>query len=422
MVGLGRFGAGFGLVGLVVLNGGLASALADSFYLKNGQVIGGTILKGTLNTLTLKSGSAVRQTSITQIERVILKMADGSEIAGELLSWKEGVFEIRSAEEVLRVAGGELLDDESVTAEKATAAAPSASETVETPIETIAMRRLPIFTLKSGDRLVGRILHATGSVLTIRPEGGSALPISRAQIETFSFESENGELISGKLIGWEDGVYRLQLDDRELLANLPDDAAKAPSPTLQAALQSTVEEPLDTPIVSELEQADAAIQPATNVERLVQEDEAPLSEQAGVGGPPNETAVAVLTVEEENDVDAEPVANAAVDQHIIETLVDAVDEDGGSVVFKFQLNKPAERPLVVLYAATDASAKAGEDFEAKSGVITFATGSAYAEVQVPIIDDDEGESTEEFNLFLSGDPETITFSERQIAVTINDND
>lgn len=435
MVGLSRFGTGCGLVGLVILSGGLASsAQADSFYLENGQVIEGKVIKGTLNTLTLQTGSSVRLTSITQIERVILKLADGTELAGELLRWKDGIYEVRSADEVLKVADGKLLEDEeSVTVETATAPAPAESSAAEAPVETISMRRLPIFTLKNGDTLVGKILHATGSVLTIRPEGGSALPISRAQIEKLSFESDDGELISGELIGWEDGVYRLQIDDdRELYADLPDDAAKAPSTSTQAALLDAAAEPLDTPIVAEVEQAiiaeveqvDAAIQPAADAEEPAQEVQDQLPEKTGVGGPANETAVAGLAVEDEHGIeaDAEPVSTAAVDLHVIETLVEAVDEDSGLVVFKFQLDKPAERPLVVLYAATDASAKAGQDFEAKSGVITFATGSAYAEVEVPIIDDEQGEDVEEFNLFLSGDPATIAFSERQIAVTINDND
>ena len=107
---------------------------------------------------------------------------------------------------------------------------------------------------------------------------------------------------------------------------------------------------------------------------------------------------------------------------IIDTQIEAIDEGVEAAVFKFQLDKPAERPLVVLYAVTEASAKAGEDFEAKSGVITFATGSAYAEVEVPIIDDSEEEEVESFNLFLSGDPESIQFNDRQISVTINDDD
>lgn len=418
MVGLSRFGMGSGFIGLAMLSSGLASsALADSFHLKDGQVIEGIILKGTLNTLTLQSGSAVKLVTVNQVERVVLSLADGSELGGEFLSWIDGTFELRSAGLVLQVVDGEVLEDGALTTKIAAPAAPSVpvapaeSEGSETPVSSVAMASPPSFVMKNGDTLVGKILHATGSILTIRPVDGSASPISRAQIEAVNFETEAGEAATGELIGWENGIYRLKVGDRELLASLSDSATTAPSAPVQAAEAEPVEEPLDQPAALEIEQADAAVLPNPAAEQLTIEDvDEPIPTEVGAGGPANETAVAALATDEVGD------------QHLIEALVEAVEEDGQSVIVKFQLNKPAARPLVVLYAATESSAKAGEDFEAKSGVITFATGSSYAEVQVAIIDDDQGEDSEKFNLFLSGDPETITFSERQIAITINDND
>ncbi len=430
MVGLGRLGMGFGAVGLAALSNGLmSSAIADNFHLENGQVIEGTVLKGTLNTITLQTGNAIQLTTISQIERVVLKLADGSELGGELLSWNDGIFEVRSADLVLRVLDGEVLSDDAATTEIAAQAEPAKSEIedTDTATDTVTMASLPSFVMKNGDKLVGKILHATGSVLTIRPSGGSALPISRAQIESVSVQTEAGEKTTGALIGWKDGIYRLQLDDRELLASLPDSAV-APSTSEQVSTSETVEVLLDKPVATEIEQADAAALPPTDAEQLdaeqlvVEDIDEAIPAEVGVGGPVNETAVAALATDDADDGNIEPVAGAVDGQHLIETVVEAVEEGSESVVVKFQLDKPAARPLVVLYAATESSAKAGEDFEAKSGVITFATGSSYAEVQVPIIDDDQGEESEKFNLFLSGDPETIAFSERQIAITINDND
>ena len=425
MVGLGRLGMGFGAVGLAALSNGLmSSAIADNFHLENGQVIEGTVLKGTLNTITLQSGNAIQLTTISQIERVVLKLADGSELSGELLGWNDGIFEVRSADLVLRIQDGEVLSDDAAIAEIAAQTEPAESEIegIDTATDTVAMASLPSFVMKNGDRLVGKILHATGSVLTIRPVGGSALPISRAQIESVSVQTEAGENTTGKLIGWKDGVYRLQLDDRELLASLPDSAV-APSASEQISTSESVEVLLDKPVATEIEQADAAALPPADAEQLVVEDiDEAIPAEVGIGGPVNETAVAALAADDASDENVEPITGAADGQHLIEAVVEAVDEGSESVVVKFQLDKPAARPLVVLYAATESSAKAGEDFEAKSGVITFATGSSYAEVQVPIIDDDQGEESEKFNLFLSGDPQTIAFSERQIAVTINDND
>ena len=422
MVDLGRFAGVFKPVGLAVLIGGVAStASADSFYLKNGEVIEGTILKGTFNTLTLASGSRVQPTSISLIERIVMGLADGSEVAGKPLGWKDGVLELEADGRVFRVAGGEVLQDEPENLQAETASDGNFDAAAS---ETIAMKSLPRFTLKNGNEIVGKILHATGSIFAIRPEGGATAPMSKADVEFISFEDTDGRVVSGELLDWKGGVYRVRLDDREFLANLSDDVAKTPASPVQTAEDAPAEQEIAS-AGTEAEQVNAAISPAP--EQQAEQADAAAPAEVGAGGPANETAVAALSPNDASEGEAEetvtvPAVSLSDGQHFIETLVDPVDEGGEMVVFKFQLSKPAARPLVVLYAATEASAKAGEDFEAKSGVITFSTGSSYAEVEVPIIDDDQGEGSEEFNLFLSGDPETIAFSERQIAVTITDND
>lgn len=431
MIGQGRFGAGFGLVAYAAVSGGAASsALADNFYLKNGEVIEGSILKATINTLTLASGGAIELTSIGLIERVVVELADGSEITGELLSWKDGVFELRSAGDVVRVADGIVLDQDEAVEDTAFAAPPVEDRIAEISGKTIPMQGLPSFMLTNGDTLTGEILYATGSILTLKLSDGSAMPVSRAQVQAVNFASEDGTPLSGQLLDWQNGVYQLEVNDGEVAASLIGNAASEDlAPTALANAPSEVaadQDQLDTPVATEIEQADAALLPPVDDEATDADADVASTTEVGVGGPANETAVAALKKDETTKSDKateNPTPAKVVDgQHVIETLVDPVDENGQSVVFRFQLDKPADRPIVVLYAATEASAKAGEDFEAKSGVITFSKGSTSAEVQVPIIDDDRGEDSEQFNLFLSGDPKTVTFDQRQIAVTINDND
>ncbi|MEL6963156.1 MAG: Calx-beta domain-containing protein [Pseudomonadota bacterium] len=419
MIARGRFGAGVGLAACVlVLGTKVPSALADSFYLSTGEVIEGTVVAGTINTLTLATSGSVQLTSIGLIERVELTLADGSKIEGELLGWKGGVFELRSAGNIVRIADGKLID-QAVTVAKA-----PVDDPVDKPVQqVITMQSVPSFTMVNGETLSGEILHATGSILTLKLLGGFASPISRAQVQSVSFEIEDGTRISGDFLGWQDGVYRLQLNDREVLASRSSSAVNA-RPKADPVEITTVAEPvegqLETPIATEIEQADAAILPPVDVEATSEADGFAIESDVGAGGPaPDPATVAELTIEETSEL-VEP--SSLGDQHLIETLVDPVDEGSEVVVFRFELDKPASRPLVVLYAATEATAKAGEDFEAKSGVITFSSGSTYAEVEVPIIDDDQGEESERFNLFLSGDPKSIAFSQRQVAVTINDND
>ncbi len=431
MIARGRFGAGVGLAACVfVLGAKVPSAHADSFYLSTGEVIEGSVVAGTINTLTVAAGGRVQLTSIGLIDRVELTLADGAVIEGELVSWKDGVFELRSAGEVIHVADGKILqqtttaDDQTVAPKPAVAATPPEDPVAETPQEVIAMRSLPSFTMVNGDTFSGEILHATGSILTLKLQDGFASPVSRAQIQSVSFEDADGAVISGKLLDWRDGVYRVQVNDREVLASLSGGSVKALPTVSSVQVADVAEVPaegrLDTPVAAEIEQTDAAILPPADTEPTDETESTLFSSDVGAGGPAHEpAAVAALDVEEPSEP---PAASASDDQHLIETLVDPVDEGSASVVFRFELDKPATRPLVVLYAATEASAKAGEDFEAKSGVITFSSGSTYAEVEVPIIDDDQGEETEKFNLFLSGDPKSIAFSQRQVAVTINDND
>jgi hypothetical protein len=427
MIARGRFGAGVRLAACVlVLGAKIPSAFADSFYLSTGEVVEGKVVAATINTLTVASGGQVKLTSIGQIDRVELILDDGTVVAGELIGWKDGVFELRSADQVLQVADGKLLGETS-PADQTIAAAPAKEPVAETSEQVISMQSVPSFTIINGDTVSGRILHATGSILTIKLVDAFASPVSRAQIESVSFEDADGNIVSGKLLGWKDGVYRLQTDDREVLATLSNGTVKVlpVEPVVQVA--EPVEKPdegrFETPLATDIQQADAAILPPADTTLIDETNNAPFASDVGVGGPAHEPeTVASLNVEEASE--PAPTLSSPPDeqQHRIETLVEPVDEGSETVVFRFELDRPAARPLVVLYAATEASAKAGEDFEAKSGVITFSSGSTYAEVEVPIIDDDQGEESEKFNLFLSGDPKSIAFSQRQVAVTINDND
>ncbi len=78
--------------------------------------------------------------------------------------------------------------------------------------------------------------------------------------------------------------------------------------------------------------------------------------------------------------------------------------DGASMAFEVSLSRAfttAEHRVTVDYATSDGTAKAGEDYTATSGTLTFAAGERAKTVRVPILDDaiDEGEET--FQLRLS---------------------
>ena len=417
-VSFGRFGvvlAGFGLLASWLA----LPALGASFYLKTGDVVEGTVLDATRNTVMLRVGGAVRPTSIGQIERVEVRLADGRVLSGRFSGWRDGVLELRSSVGLQRVAEGRLLESEA----REVASAAAGDEAV-----SLSMDGLPELVLTDGRVLSGRIIHATGSIVTIRSQAGGVVPTSRAKLDQVRFVASDGTAFSGELVDWSEDVYRVRLADRrEVLARL--DAEVSVASSAETAIASTDAAALPSTEGSS-SAGDAAAADGSADEALANEvsaDEALANEVSanealagvvGAGGPAPAAQVADLAAAD-GSVAIRPAASRP---RILEAEVPAVSEDGDAVVFRFRLDHPADRPLVILYAATDDTAKAGEDFEAQSGVITFPSGSSFAEIRVPLIDDDHQEPVEQFHLFLSGDPDAIEFGERQIVATIQDND
>ena len=80
---------------------------------------------------------------------------------------------------------------------------------------------------------------------------------------------------------------------------------------------------------------------------------------------------------------------------------EGVDE---AVVFEVSLDRAfttAAHSVTVDYATSDGTAKAGEDYTATSGTLTFAAGERVKTVSVPILDDGHDEGHETFRLRLS---------------------
>ena len=79
------------------------------------------------------------------------------------------------------------------------------------------------------------------------------------------------------------------------------------------------------------------------------------------------------------------------------SVADARASEGAdaAVSFAVTLNRAASREVSVDYATRDGTAKAGEDYTATRGTLTFAVGDMEKTVEVPILDDalDEGEET-----------------------------
>ena len=85
------------------------------------------------------------------------------------------------------------------------------------------------------------------------------------------------------------------------------------------------------------------------------------------------------------------------------SVADAEAREGtdSAVVFTVTLNRAFSRPVTVNYATSDGTARAGEDYAAASGTLTFAAGVVEQSVDVPVLDDATDEVEETFTLTLS---------------------
>lgn len=82
------------------------------------------------------------------------------------------------------------------------------------------------------------------------------------------------------------------------------------------------------------------------------------------------------------------------------TLVEGND-DGKQARFEVHLSQAAATDLSFTYTTVDGSAKAGSDYVAKSGTITFSAGSQVAFVDVDLTGDSVGEGSEFFSLVVT---------------------
>ena len=82
-------------------------ARAERIVLKSGEVVEGSIIDATRNTVIVqRSIGGMRQMPIQDIGEVQFDLAQGQRIAGQFLGWADGVYEIGSGDEVVRVSEG----------------------------------------------------------------------------------------------------------------------------------------------------------------------------------------------------------------------------------------------------------------------------------------------------------------------------
>ena len=103
-------------------------------------------------------------------------------------------------------------------------------------------------------------------------------------------------------------------------------------------------------------------------------------------------------------------------------LADAeIAEDGGTLSFLATLSAESASDVTVSYATSDGTAVAGDDYEAASGILTFAAGETERDIEVAVLDDKVEEPHESLTLTLS-DPVNAVLGDAVAKGTILDND
>jgi RNase P/RNase MRP subunit p29 len=113
---------------------------ADVIVLKNGESIEGSIVDATRNTVVVRRAiGGMRQMPIEDIEEVRIDLAQGAPITGQILSWADGVYQVRAGGEVVHIRAGRIVTRE--VAQEASRQAPPAQPPgpeAEPAVETAA--------------------------------------------------------------------------------------------------------------------------------------------------------------------------------------------------------------------------------------------------------------------------------------------
>ncbi|MEB3342084.1 Calx-beta domain-containing protein [Okeania sp.] len=89
--------------------------------------------------------------------------------------------------------------------------------------------------------------------------------------------------------------------------------------------------------------------------------------------------------------------------------------------FEVKLNNPSDKTVKVNYTTVDGSAKSGQDYQKKNGVLTFKPGEKEKKVSISVLGDNKDENNEKFEVKLSR-AKNAKLSDKKAVGTIRDND
>jgi RNase P/RNase MRP subunit p29 len=404
---------------LLAWTGAPGAARADAIVLQDGESIDGAIVDATRNTVIVRRAmGGMRQMPLQDIAEVRLDLTQGGQIAGQLLRWVDGVHEIRSGGDIVRVSAGRILTRErrdQATMPPRLAPRPLAPQPGEMPTVKAAG---PAATAPEAARALPSVQAAVAEVVLARIRAGfSATGIPRAQTSP--------AVAAPTPVG------------SARIAAAPRAVAPIGGPGAAVSIAGATTAKASPGKASPGKASPAKVSPAKISPDEVSPDEvspdkvskivvAPAAVAAPGTGPAAasaaetdtaQTAPAVVTAIETGAATAasEPQSDSD-DQRLAVRGTVAAETGADGVVFRIELSRPAEQPVVLIYGTLDGTAKAGKDYEPQQGVVTLTPGTRSADVRVPLLHPHPGNAG--FELFLMADPKVADVIDQRIAAII----
>ncbi len=129
-----------GALTIAFLTIGYADLRAETFFLNDGEVFDGAVMRSVGKTLSIKlPGLGMRQLPINTIDRVEVTLGSGEAIAGKLVNWSKNVYDLEVGDRRLSVRDGQVVTDVAVDADMtAVSAEPQAVEGIGGPEVSLA--------------------------------------------------------------------------------------------------------------------------------------------------------------------------------------------------------------------------------------------------------------------------------------------
>jgi RNase P/RNase MRP subunit p29 len=355
---------------------------ADDIVLKSGESIEGSIIDATRNTVIVRRAiGGMRQMPIQDIEEVRIDLVQGAPIAGQILSWVDGVYQVRAGGEVVRIEAGRILSRER-------------AQEVRREVPRVPTARIEAPAVEAAAPKAAAAEEATARAVD------GETPAEETDAERAATEPAVGE----------SAAERTAAGDTTAESAAAERAAAETTAGKTAAERTAAEDtaPESAAAESPAESAAAETTAGTRAaEQTAPEDTAP---ESAAESPARESAAAPVVAAPKRGSDRQPVA--------IRASVDPAAAGAAGMVFKIELSRPAEQTVVLIYGTVDGTAKAGQDYEAQQGVVTLAPGTRSAEVNVPLIEHQPPRGDTRFELFLAADPKVAELVDPRITATI----